>query len=235
MKTLNLVAATAVSIFCFSGCKLDKPDFSHVIINSSSTNTSGGNGSGSNPSGNITAPYYFKGTLNGQSILWQADPDSYNDDYSVGSASSLSLDKGNESGALTASISGPTLVRPEFAVEFRTFQVNTSQDIPAYFNTFVNTGAWTFATSNSDLSSNAKTLVVDYTDAQGNQYSSLGAQTGNSITVVSVTQIPASLGTNESLKIKLTFSCKLYPATSSGTTLTLSNAEATLLLKDMLY
>jgi len=65
MKTLNLVAAIAVSIFCFSGCKLDKPDFSNVTTNSSSTNTT----LGGNSSGNITAPYYFKGTLEGQSIL----------------------------------------------------------------------------------------------------------------------------------------------------------------------
>jgi hypothetical protein len=231
MKTLNLVAAIAVSIFCFSGCKLDKPDFSNVITNSSSTNTT----SGGNSWGNITAPYYFKGTLGGQSILWQVDPNSYNVDYAVGSASSISNDKGNESGALIATISAGQTMQPEFGVEFRTFQVNTSQDIHAYFNTFVNTGAWAFATSTSDLSSNAKTIVIDYTDAKGNQYWSVGPQTGNSITVVSVTQIPAGLGVNESLKIKLTFSCKLYPVTGSGNAITLSNVEATLRLEDMLY
>lgn len=228
MKTSNLMLAVTVTVFCFSGCKLDKPDFSKISTNiNSTTNTSGG----TSPV-NVTAEYYLKGTLNGKALTWQVDPSSV---YATGTSSALSMDKGNITGELTATISEFNNSKPLFGVEFRNIQVNTSEDITAYFNSFINTGTWPFATSLSDLTSMAKSLVIDYTDDKGNAYSSVGPQTGNNATVVSVTQIPKQLGTAESLKIKLTFSCQLYPVDGIGSSLTLSNAEATVHLEDLIH
>jgi hypothetical protein len=211
MKKLNLTLFfMIVAAAIFSSCKKD----------------------GGSKSTTITAAYYFKGTLNGQALTWQATNDMTG--YYTGSAGTLSNDQGVITGGLTALLSASTGLQPQLGIEFRTFQVNTSQDIPAYFNGFVNTGAWAFATT-ADYPAGVKAIAIYYTDSTGKQYSSIGSQAGNSSNVAAVTPIPAQLGTNESLKIKATFSCTLYPVDGTGSNLSLTGAEATVLLEDLLY
>jgi hypothetical protein len=181
----------------------------------------------------ITAEYYLKGTLNGKAVTWQAAIDG-SPGYVTGSSGALSLDQGVTTGELTALLSATTGYQPQLGVGFRTFNVNYNQDIPAYFNSFVNTGAWAYAV-NDNHTAGVKAIAIYYTDAQGKTYTSVGAQTGGSANVVAVTPEAARVGSNESLKIKLTFSCTLYPTDGTGATLALTNAEATVLLEDLLH
>ena len=211
MKKLNLTLLfVIIAAVIFSSCKKD----------------------GGGKSNTITATYYFKGTLNGQALTWQATNDMTG--YYTGSAGMLTNDQGVITGGLTALLSASTGLKPQLGIEFRTFQVNTSQDIPTYFNGFVTTGAWAFA-ANADYPAGAKAIAIYYTDASGKQYSSVGSQTGNSSNVAAVTPIPAQLGSNESLKIKVTFGCTLYPVDGTGSNLSLTGGEATVLLEDLLY
>jgi hypothetical protein len=212
MKTINLTLFFVAIVLIFSACKK-----STVSIK---TNT-------------ITAEYYLKGTLNGQAVTWQAAIDG-SPGYFAGSASVLSRDLGVTTGELTALLSASAGLKPQLGVGFRTFKVNYDQDIPAYFNNFINTGAWAYA-ANDNHTVGVKALTIYYTDAQGKTYSTIGLQTGSISNVSAVTQVAARLGSNESLKVKLTFSCTLYPTDGTGANLSLTNAEATVLVEDQLY
>lgn len=181
----------------------------------------------------ITAAYYFKGTLNGHALTWQAAIDG-SPGYFTGSRSSTSLYQGINTGGLTALLSGASGSSPQLGVEFRTFSIDLSQDVPAYFNSFVNTGVWVYATG-SNYTPGTKAIAIYYTDSTGKQYSSFGTQAGSTANVLTVTPLPAQLGINESSKIKLTFACTLFPVDGTGNTLSLTNAEATVMLEDLLH
>jgi hypothetical protein len=223
MKKTNLTQLFVIVVLFFTSCKKDNSATKPGSTTTTSTTTT---------STTITSTYYLKGTLNGQDLIWQVADGPQ--DYVTGSSSSLSRAQGVTTGGLTALLSASTGLQPQLGIEFRTLQVDYTQDYPTYFNAFVNTGTWVYA-ANNNYTAGAKAIAIYYTDAQGKAYSSIGSQTGSSANVASVTAIPAQLGSNESLKIKLTFSCKLYPADGTGSTLSITNADATVLLEDLLY
>jgi len=177
----------------------------------------------------ITATYYFQGTLNGQVTTWQVSNGVTG--YVVGSEPNASINAAVVNGII-ASLSEDTGTQ-QFGVEFRTFEAPT-QNIPAYFDGFVNTGAWAYATTDV-YTAGTKAIAIYYTDSQGNAYSSIGPQNGSSVKVMSVIQVPATLTANESLQINLTFNCTLYPVSGTGSNVTLTNGTATVLLEDLLY
>lgn len=235
---LTLLFLTALLLF-FASCKLDKPilpgDPGYVKSTLPGDTTTTGNGSGG--STNTSATYYVKGTLNGKAFDWEAD---YKN-WGTGDGKNSSTDpNGIETAELDGIISSYTSTTsiPDIGIGFRTYQVdlnNQSQTaIIAYFNGFVTTGNWDLAT-NSNLTPNTKNIVIYYDDANGNSYSSEGVQTGNTANVTSVKQVAASLLERESLDIKVTFSCRLYNLDGSGSSITLTNAQASINIPDQLY
>lgn len=106
------------------------------------------------------------------------------------------------------------------------------QDKSLYFNSSLKTGSIPYAAVDTMIV-NTKALVIKYCDKSKKEYTSIGAQTG-SANILAVTPVAATFGVNESLKIKITFACKLYPADGTGGTLTLTNAEATVRVEDLL-
>jgi hypothetical protein len=182
----------------------------------------------------IIGEYYFKGTLNDQALSWQGTDDFSG--YVTGVGSIFTTDqKGNRTGGLTALFSAHnTTFQPQLGVEFRTYYYNyDAKDIPSYFAGFLAVGSIPLLITNT-YAVNTKTLVINYTDAQGKTYNSIGAQSVTNANIVSIASVPAQFGRSESLKIKLTFSCKLYPSFTGGSTLNLTDAEATIRLEDFL-
>jgi hypothetical protein len=177
----------------------------------------------------ITATYYFQGSLNGQLTTWQVTNGVTG--FVAGSEPNASTNAAVVNG-ITASLSADSGTL-QLGVEFRTFEA-PAQNIPTYFDGFVNTGAWAYAAT-GDYTAGTKAIAIYYTDSQGNAYSSIGAQSGSSANVNSVTQVPATLISNESLQINLTFNCTLYPVSGTGSNITLTNGKATVLLEDLLY
>ncbi|HMG11123.1 MAG TPA: hypothetical protein VK609_21565 [Mucilaginibacter sp.] len=175
-----------------------------------------------------TGDYYFKGTLNGQALNWQETNGL--DGWVTGSASATSNDQGEITGSLTALLTDSKELKPQLGVEIGMFHALPNDDKSAVFKAFVKTGSWNFGTDHDAV--DAKFVSITYLDSQGNLYSSAkGAQTG-SINIASITSVPAEIGREEGLKIKLTFSCTLYPIEGTGASLTLTNAEATVWLEN---
>lgn len=178
--------------------------------------------------GAVTGTYYFKGTLDGQVVNWQETAGV--DGWVTGSAAATSNDEGDITGSLSALLSSAKTLQPQVGVEFGTFHALATDDKSVIFNTFVTAGNWAFGTENNAV--DAKYVTVSYTDSDGNFYTSAkGAQTGT-VNIASVTPVPAEPGRDAGLKIKLTFSCTLYPVEGSGAALTLTNAETTVWLEN---
>ncbi len=231
MKPLTFSLFFACGVLFISACKLDKPVFPKSTTSTGTTDTGSGSGTGTGTT--TSGEYYFKGTIDGQSINWQVTDNVSG--WVTGSNSGGSVDKGVYTGSLEALLSAADVSQPQLGIQFETFNIDYIQnDEPAYFNSFVNTGAWTYTASSNDIVAGKKSLEVNYADSKGNAYTSVGVQTSSTVTVLSVTPVPAELGINESLKIKLQFSCKLYPASGSGNALTVTNAEATVRLEDLI-
>lgn len=176
----------------------------------------------------VKGDHYFKGTLNGQALNWQ-ETDGF-DGWVTGSAAALSNDQGEITGSLIALLSDSKEFKPQLGVEIGMFHALPNDDKSVVFNSFVKTGTWNFGTDHD--AAGAKFVSITYVDSQGNLYSSAkGAQTG-SVNIASITSVPAEIGREEGLKIKLTFSCTLYPIEGAGASLTLTNAEATVWLEN---
>jgi len=122
--------------------------------------------------------------------------------------------------------------RPQVIIYFKTVQFIGFETRRSIFENFVTPGDWAYAASD-DLTPGTKGAYVLYTDKDDNTYSSFGAQDGSTFTVISVTPIPTELGIYEPrVRIKLKFSCKLYPTAGNGAPITITDAEAVILLKD---
>jgi hypothetical protein len=192
--------------------------------------TATGTNPGTDPT-TITGEYYFKGTLNGQNLTWQTTDGVKG--WVIGSAAATSNNAGDITGSLSALISQAQTLNPQIGVEFGTYHVLPTDDKKAIFNDFIKTGILAFGTDHNAI--DAKFINISYTDSQGNFYTSAtGAQTGSTANIISVTPMPATLGSGATLKIKLTFNCKLYSIDASTPALTLTNAEATVSLENLL-
>jgi len=223
MKVANYTFLLLLTGF-ISSCKLDPPIFPTTASNKTTTTTTTTTGS------TITATYYFKGTLGGQAVSWQVT-DNVNGYVTGFIGNNVLYSEGLITGELSASIAAAGTAQPAIAIEFWTYVVDDGGYV-AYFNNFVNTGTWAYLATDA-FAPNTKALAINYTDGTGKQYSSIGPQSSTA-KIISVSQIPAQNGIPESLKIKLTFNCILYPTDGTGNALTLSNAEATVLLIDYL-
>ena len=219
MKISKFAPLLIVTILFLSACTLDPPIFPKTTSSSRTTTTT-------------KSGYYLKGTLNNQAVDWEVTDNITG--WLSGSNSEMTTDsQGDISGGLSAAIVASAGLEPEIQIEFHTFQVAAGGDKSAYFHSFITTGPWIFAAS-SNIPVTPQTLVIDYIDDAGKAYTSEGMQTGNSANIVSVTPIAATGSSAESLKIKLTFNCNLYPIDGSSGTITLTNAEATVKLEDRL-
>lgn len=237
MKFIKPTLALFLISFLFVGCKGFSPVEFDELINVSVTVGNGGTNSGGNSgNSNIKGEYYFKATFGTLPIDWEVDDAETK--YAKGNSSSLSRGQGLTTGSLTAMISTKNQdfldLKPSFGVEFLTYRYYYEEDKATIFNAFVKTGSWPVVDDASTVAPGSRAVVFHYTDRNGKEYSSLGGGLPQSATVVSVTPIPASLGQLESQKIKLTFHCYLYPVNKDGSTIEVTNGEATLLLRDLL-
>jgi hypothetical protein len=209
MKNLNLTFLSIITLFFFSACKKDKsPDKSTT-----------------------TNQYYVKATINNAPIDWEVTDNNTN--WVPATASQGSSDEGVFTGSLTAQIYGAKNYLPLIGIDFRTLYLSYEDDKTAYFNNFVTTGAWNFAVS-PFYAKDTKSVIVYYTDSNGHAYSSVSTHQTGTLKVVSVTRIPATLVDNEALKIKVAFSCILYPLDDSGDTIALTNVDATVYMEDLI-
>jgi hypothetical protein len=234
MKTSTFALSLVSVVFFFSACKLDTPVFPKLRSTTAVDTTSTGTGTtGTGTGTSASSEYYFKGTMGTQAFDWGVTDDA--NGWVVGSSANGSTDKGVITDGITALFSASKGYKPQFGIEFRTFQVNYDDDKSAYFNSFVKTGAWAYAADDSYIV-NKKLIAFTYTDINGKGYSSEGVQTGSSANVISVTQVPAlsNVSLDESLKIKISFSCTLYPIDGSGDQIKISNAEAIVNLQNLL-
>ena len=177
----------------------------------------------------ITAEYYAKGKLNGESFTWQCREDFL---WIPGTKASSSLWQGNVTSDHTACITAKA-DKSELGITFKTYYVEFEQSKEDIFNNFINTGSWMFSDT-EDFHIGLKRTTVVYTDKNEKQYSSLGQQTGSNVNVISVTKVYEPYIIRNSLKIKITLNCKLYPKEGTGDVLTLTDAETVLHLKNLL-
>jgi hypothetical protein len=212
MKTPKLIALLFLVLCLFSMCKKDPKT----------------------PPATTNGEYYVRGTLNGQALNWQVTADQ-SSSWVVGSSAALSNDQGDISGGITALVSANAGFVPQLVIEFKTIHKTQNEDFATAFNSFVNTGTWTYSNS-LDYVIGTKSIVIYYTDSTGKQYATIGTQSGSSANVISVTPVAGSVYNSDSgLKIKLTFNCILYPTDGTGGSLKITNTEATVFLDGMLY
>lgn len=184
-----------------------------------------------------TGNYYLKGTFNGKPLNWQLS-DIYGIGF-IGSALSSTLDKGITIGGLAATLSpaqtlSPTMsIIPQIGIEFRTIRVSFDEDKFAYLKHFINVGALDYLTID-EYTVGTKSIVIYYVDKDEKEYTSIGPQTGKA-NITSVVALPPELGLEDRLRIKLTFSCKLYPKDGKGDALIFTNMEAIVKLSNYLY
>lgn len=228
MKNLKPAGFLILVILLFSACKKDPVDYRAY---NAEHGTHIGDGPGGTDDGTTTNVYYFKGTIDGKAVNWTVTANEA-DGWNTGTGQNISGGTGDITGALSASIDATMGGNLSIGAEFRTMHYNDSDDKPAYLKSFITTGSWPFDTDNG-FTVGTKTITIQYIDASGNEYSSDGVQTG-SANVTSVTVVPDDSGLPESLKIKLTFSCTLYPADVTASPIQVTNGEATLRMLDLL-
>jgi hypothetical protein len=212
MKTIKIILILSLWITLFSACKKD----------------SNNNGKSSTS----TAEYYFKGSLNGTATDWEATITGTG--WTAGSSAALVNDQGDISGGITAELTYFPAQQQVFGIEFKTFDKGPDADAATVFNGFVQAGAWAYA-STTDYIKATKSIVIYYTDSNGNQYSTIGSQTGSTANVVSAIQVTGdAYNSDAGLKIKMTFTCTLYPVSGAGGSIKITNGEATMFLDDLL-
>jgi hypothetical protein len=238
MKTSTFTLFLVSIVLFFSACALDKPVLPKSATSTTGTGTTGtgttGTGSGTNTGG--SSGYYFKGTLASQAFDWEVSNDNLSN-WITGSESSLFVFEKQESGPLIADFgAAANNQQPEFQIEFYRFTVDSAasaQTKSTAFNSFIKPGSWSLATTYG-LVDSTKTLVIDYTDVNGTKYYSAGPQPTKTANIISVTSVPADANDNESLKIKIAFTCTLYATDGSGKTIQLNNVDATVRLENLL-
>jgi len=234
MKILSFPLFLASILFSLAACTVDKPILPKKIT-STGTNvkdTTGTGKTGTDTTGTAKTDttksgYYFKGTLGSQAFDWEV----------TNNVSGWIMATLDVSGTLTAYIGSSGTFQPQYGVEIISSSIDTAASAQAkstYFNSFISTGAWAYVTA-FPYNVNAKAVIINYIDSNGNGYSSVGPQTGSTATVISVTKIAADAHYNESLKIKLSLNCILYSADGSNAApIKLSNAETTVRLENLL-
>lgn len=165
--------------------------------------------------GGTPGEYYFKGTINGKSEDWKA---------SIYSLSGYLVGSGATDNSVFAYIGKMPQFQPELNLQF------TTNPSSADFNLSVAPGTIPFATSFLP-DATKQWLEIDYIDANGKNYSSVDQGQNGTATVLSVTKIAANSLHGRQLKIKVVFSCTLYPSDASNS-ITLNNGEATLQLEE---
>jgi len=209
MKTIKLAVVLVLVASLFTMCKKDSKKYTDP------TNTE----------------YYVRGNLGQQAWNWQVPADGSG--YAVGSGSSVSNNQGNLSGGITALVSGAGQ-HPQLGIEFKTINKPMDADAATVLKNFITTGAWTYA-STLDYTIGTKSVVVYYTDSNGKTYSTIGAENGTIFNVQSVTAVTGSTyNADPGLKVKLTFSCLLYPTDGTGGVLAAESVEATVFLDQTL-
>jgi hypothetical protein len=144
MKSIKLTAALFLVLSLFSMCKKDAKK------NAAKTN----------------GVYYVNGILNGQAWNWQVA--AAQSGYVVGSSSVLPNNQGDISGGITALVSADPGFQPQLGIEFKTIDKGPNADAATVFNSFVNTGAWTYAAT-LNYAIGTKSIVIYYTDNAGKQ------------------------------------------------------------------
>ena len=213
MKTIKLAVVLVLVASLFTMCKKDsKKD--------PTTNTP-------------TTEYYVKGTLNHQGWNWSVPADGSG--YVVGSQGALGNDQGTITGGIRPLISANnSSFQPQLGVEFKTIAKPIDSDAATVLSNFLTTGSWSYA-SNLNYTVGTKSVVVYYTDSSGKQYSSIGAQGGSILTIQSVTAVPGSVyNIDPGFKVKLIFSCVLYPVDGTGGALPAENVETTMFVDQTL-
>jgi len=209
MKTIKLAVVLVLVASLFPMCKKDSKK------TTSPSNTE----------------YYVQGTLNHQPLNWQIPADGSS--YTIGSSGALSNNQGTITGGITALVSGPGL-HPQLGIEFKTISKPMGSDAATVLSNFLTTGSWTYA-SDLNYTAGTKSVVVYYTDNTGTQYSSIGAENGVNMTVESVTPVSGSVyNVDPGFKVKLSFSCILYPVNGQGGVIAAENVEATVFVDQTL-
>lgn len=224
------LSVIAFALF-FSACKNDPPDFNNPANYISGTVTTGTSGGGKTDF--TPGEYYVKGTLNEKAVNWVESYDA--NGYLTGNALDAIRDQGKVTAAISALFSGTGNNVQALNIQFETLSYLETDNKTTLFTGFLTTGVWPYAVSNEHLA--GKRVTVNYSlpgTGGSNTYSTRGDQTGNTFTVVSVTQVPAKSGSDAYAKIKVTFSCKLYPITGVGTPITFNNVEAVLNISNTL-
>ncbi len=206
MKTIKLAVALMLVASLFSMCKKDSKK-------------------GTTPS----TEYYVQGTLNHQTLNWQVPADWTG--YVIGSRSSLANVQGTLTGGITALVSDNShSFQPQLGIEFKTISIPMGSDVVTVLSNFLAAGSWTCA-SDLNYTAGTKSVVVYYTDNTGKTYSSVGVQNGSSLTIQSATPVSGSVyNADPGFKIKLSFSCILYPTDGTGGVLAAENVGATVFL-----
>ncbi|MBS1521958.1 MAG: hypothetical protein JST50_13235 [Bacteroidetes bacterium] len=213
MKTIKLAVVLVLIASLFSMCKKD----------SKNDNTT-----------TPTTEYYVQGTLNHQAWNWPVPADGSG--YLVGTRGALSNDQGTITGGITALVSGNNgSFQPQLGIEFKTISKPMDSDAATVLSNFITTGSWAFSSSSSDYTVGNKSVVIYYTDNTGKQYSSIGSQSGTNFMVESKTAVSGSIyNTDPGLKVKVSFSCILYPIDGTGGVLAAEDVEATVFLDQTL-
>lgn len=179
-----------------------------------------------------TSAYYFIGTVNGSSANWEASSSGLS--WAVGSSGALPDNQGEISGGITALLTYFPGEQPQLGIEFKTFDKKPDDDATTVFNSFVTTGSWAFSNT-LDYTIGNKSVVVYYVDPNGKAYNSIGSQTGSSLNVISATPTTGdAFNADPGMKIKFSLNCTLYPVSGNGGPITITNAQGTLFLDDML-
>jgi hypothetical protein len=231
--TLNIKSPliVLVAVLFLASCKNDPPDFNDPKNYVNGTVGAGATGGGKTDP--IPGEYYVKGTLNGQAVNWVESYDA--NGYLTGDALDAIRDQGKVTAAISALFSGTGTHTQALNIQFETLNYSETDNKTTLFSSFLTTGAWPYATAPEHLA--GKRVTVNYSlpgTGGSNSYSTRGDQSGNTFTVVSVTQVAAKAGADAYAKIKITFSCKLYPITGVGTPITFSNVEAVLNISNIL-